>query len=189
VQRLLEELSVDDLTPLNMEIWSLSKSLASEIQAREPRETDTKQEDRVLIGMMTVLKALLQKYPARKAEVGARLVPYLLNDCLFKIPQAVGAGAGPLRKPLCKSPASRGAALRLLAVLSRDCLINLSTVLAYIKEFAGQASWRTNKTSDWSITHLDDEKSSTGFVGIKNLGCICYMISLFQQLHMVPGFR
>lgn len=35
----------------------------------------------------------------------------------------------------------------------------------------------------------DDEKSSTGRVGIKNLACICYMNSLNQQLFMIPTFR
>ena len=35
----------------------------------------------------------------------------------------------------------------------------------------------------------EDEKSTTGHVGIKNLGCICYMNSLNQQLFMIPGFR
>jgi len=34
-----------------------------------------------------------------------------------------------------------------------------------------------------------EEKSSTGYVGIKNLGCICYMLSLFQQLFMIQSFR
>ena len=85
--------------------------------------------------------------------------------------------------------ASRTGALRLLSVLSRDCLDNLGLVLDYIRDFGRRASWRTNKGSDWAITHLDDEKSSTGYVGLKNLGCICYMISLIQQLFMVPGFR
>jgi uncharacterized UBP type Zn finger protein len=28
-----------------------------------------------------------------------------------------------------------------------------------------------------------------GYAGIKNLGCICYMISLLQQLYMIPFFR
>ena len=37
--------------------------------------------------------------------------------------------------------------------------------------------------------HFDEDKSSTGYVGIKNLGCICYIISLFQQLYMNHGFR
>jgi ubiquitin carboxyl-terminal hydrolase 9/24 len=36
---------------------------------------------------------------------------------------------------------------------------------------------------------MDSEKSSTGYVGIKNLGCICYMNSLFQQLFMISSFR
>ena len=115
-------------------------------------------------------------------------MPHLLKDCLFQIPSNSGTTAG-TTKSKCKTRASRQAALRLLAVLSRDSLDNLATVIEYIKEFGGKASWRTNKGSDWAITHLDDEKSSTGYVGLKNLGCICYMISLFQQLYMVPGFR
>ena len=134
----------------------------------------------MLVGNMMVLRGLLQKFPARKSAIGAKLVTFLLNDCLFQIPHGSGAGSdGAPRKPLCMNSASRGAALRLLAVLSRDCLENLGIVLKYLREFAGRASWRSNKTSDWAITHLDDEKSLTGYVGLKNLGCICYMISLF----------
>jgi uncharacterized UBP type Zn finger protein len=62
-------------------------------------------------------------------------------------------------------------------------------VLQYLTEFNQQATWRTNKDSDWQIRLYDDEKSSTGRVGIKNLACICYMNSLNQQLFMIPGFR
>jgi ubiquitin carboxyl-terminal hydrolase 9/24 len=36
---------------------------------------------------------------------------------------------------------------------------------------------------------MDSEKSSTGYVGLKNLGCICYMNSLFQQLFMISSLR
>jgi len=36
---------------------------------------------------------------------------------------------------------------------------------------------------------MDSEKSSTGYVGLKNLGCICYMNSLFQQIFMVQSLR
>lgn len=58
-----------------------------------------------------------------------------------------------------------------------------------MKQFNQNPSWRTNKESDWNIKLYEDEKSSTGRVGIKNLGCICYMNSLNQQLFMIPGFR
>ena len=54
--------------------------------------------------------------------------------------------------------------------------------------FNQNPQWRTNKEQDWNIS-LMDEKSSTGYVGIKNLGCICYMLSLFQQLFMIQSFR
>jgi uncharacterized UBP type Zn finger protein len=50
----------------------------------------------------------------------------------------------------------------------------------FMDSFTAKAAWRTNKSSDWAITHYDDEKSNTGYCGIKNLGCICYMISFFQ---------
>jgi ubiquitin carboxyl-terminal hydrolase 9/24 len=36
---------------------------------------------------------------------------------------------------------------------------------------------------------MAQEKSSTGYVGLKNLGCICYMLSLLQQFYMIPSFR
>lgn len=40
-------------------------------------------EDHVLVGLMSVLKELLQKFPVRKVEIGSRLVSHLLHDCLF----------------------------------------------------------------------------------------------------------
>jgi len=115
-------------------------------------------------------------------------VPYLLNEGLFEIPHGSGHKFES-KKPICKNPNTRKEALTLLAILSRDCLENLGLVLNYLGEFDREASWRTNKPNDWSMEHFDDEKSSTGYCGIKNLGCVCYMISLFQQFYMVPGFR
>ena len=58
-----------------------------------------------------------------------------------------------------------------------------------MSEFNQNPSWRTHKDIDWNISLMDSEKSSTGYVGLKNLGCICYMNSLFQQLFMVQSLR
>lgn len=38
--------------------------------------------------------------------------------------------------------------------------------------------WRSKHYSDWNIQSKFNEKSSTGYVGLYNLGCICYMNSL-----------
>lgn len=43
--------------------------------------------------------------------------------------------------------------------------------------------------ADWNITASADEKSSTGYVGLKNLGCTCYMNSLLHQFYMIPEIR
>lgn len=36
---------------------------------------------------------------------------------------------------------------------------------------------------------VSGDRSDTGYVGIRNLGCICYMNSLIQQLYMMPNLR
>lgn len=68
-------------------------------------------------------------------------------------------------------------------------MANLEKVLTYLNKFNENPSWRTNKEHDWNIQLRESEKSGTGYVGIKNLGCICYMNSLFQQLFMLPTLR
>ena len=32
-------------------------------------------------------------------------------------------------------------------------------------------------------------RSASGYVGLKNFGCTCYMNALIQQLFMIPEFR
>ena len=103
-----------------------------------------------------------------------------MHNCLFEIPQGgTTKNQGKAGAPKCKSHSSRSNALKLLAVLCRDSPPNLKMVLKYLTEFNENPSWRTNKEMDWSISLMDSEKSSTGYVGLKNLGCICYMNSLF----------
>lgn len=49
--------------------------------------------------------------------------------------------------------------------------------------------WRSKRSNSWNILVSREEKSSTGYLGIQNLGCICYMNSLFQQFFMIKSLR
>jgi CHASE3 domain sensor protein len=50
VKRILEELSSDDLKPLNEEISQIIKKIATDIEKRETKESNTKSEDKILVG-------------------------------------------------------------------------------------------------------------------------------------------
>jgi ubiquitin carboxyl-terminal hydrolase 9/24 len=66
---------------------------------------------------------------------------------------------------------------------------NFLDALQFLSKFHLVGQWRTKRLNDWLITPKMNEKSSTGYVGIKNLGCICYMNSFLQQIFMIPSFR
>jgi len=85
---------------------------------------------------------------------------------LFEIPHGA-KDSKKLCAPKCKKFETRQTALQLVAVLSRDCLENLTVVLDYMKALQGSATWRTKKETDWEVKLYNDEKSATGRVGIK----------------------
>ena len=62
-------------------------------------------------------------------------------------------------------------------------------LIRYLKNYIGETFWRTPRKVDWAITVHQQERSLTGFVGLKNIGCICYMNCIMQQLFMIPTFR
>ena len=47
--------------------------------------------------------------------------------------------------------------------------------------------WKNWHTSNWKINLSKDEKSN--FVGLKNMGCTCYMNSILQQFFMIKELR
>jgi ubiquitin carboxyl-terminal hydrolase 34 len=43
--------------------------------------------------------------------------------------------------------------------------------------------------NSWSYTPSSEGKAIYGYLGIDNLGCICYMIAMLQQFFHIPTFR
>eukprot|EP00479_Gromia_sphaerica_P004123 TRINITY_DN1486_c2_g1_i2.p1 TRINITY_DN1486_c2_g1~~TRINITY_DN1486_c2_g1_i2.p1 ORF type:complete len:144 (-),score=22.06 TRINITY_DN1486_c2_g1_i2:44-475(-) len=113
------------------------------------------------------------------------LYPKFFSNCLFKLPNE----RTDLPPPKCKSPQSRKAAFGLLAVLCQGCDVNLFELLQLMIPNHLVTHSRGNKPFEWEFLSTHEEKSRTGYVGIKNLGCICYMNAFFQQIYMQPTLR
>ena len=91
--------------------------------------------------------------------------------------------------PKCKNNNTRDRCLDLLNILCINNIEGIYILIRYLKEHLSETFWRTPRRTDWYITVHQQERSLTGFVGLKNIGCICYMNSIMQQLFMIPTFR
>jgi len=190
---MIKDLSRTELKKLPMlnfedEIKGISNFIKSH-HVKENKSTDT---DYVLIGLMSLLEALLSKFPEEKEKIGQeyRMIHEILEECLFEFPKSGDRSKAAVSlPPKCKSRAARQAAFNLLTTLCCDCPKNLTQVLQYLTPIHANAAWRTKRISDWNIAPESGDKSITGYIGLKNLGCICYMNSLMQQFYMIPSFR
>ncbi|CAK79859.1 unnamed protein product (macronuclear) [Paramecium tetraurelia] len=132
-------------------------------------ENTVKDQDQILIGLLKLLNVLIDRIQQLSIHQGLfeQILSYLFEN------------EGETRCK-CKSQQSRTAGFNCFFTFK---FLNEVSPLHYTH------TWRTKNFNDWNIQSRFHEKSSTGYVGLYNLGCICYMNSLLQQLYMVPAFR
>ena len=67
-----------------------------------------------------------------------------------------------------------------------DLILKLLHILS---SFNSLKNSRINSSNNKNKSKSKKEPKKCGYVGLKNLGCICYMNSILQQMYMVPPFR
>lgn len=152
-----------------------------DVLKQRPCEISSKDPDLILCGILNVLNTIVRKINIKDSQ---DLIHLLLHTCLFEIPTEFNRLA-----PKCKHSITRKEAFNLLKEL---CIHNpeaLKSVLTYLSSQHQDPSWRSPRSADWNYHPRANEKSETGYVGMKNLGAICYMISSLQQLFFVKQFR
>jgi len=82
--------------------------------------------------------------------------------------------------PKCKNLDTRREAFALLKIIAQEKSEFLEKTIKFLQQFHNNASSRGNKNEDWNKLTVFLERSSTGFVGLKNLGSTCYMNSIIQ---------
>ena len=156
--------------------------------------------DCYLIGVLECLTSLLERSGEDLKEIVGKvgsIVSHVFIKCLFEIPTETNHGK--LAAPKCKTYRSRIAAFNLLSCLCVGCEENFDTVVELLVgktdgeggEIATVSCPTKSSDAVGSFYHnpMTLDKSSSGYVGLKNLGATCYMNSLIQQFFMVEPLR
>lgn len=172
----------------------------------------------VLEGAAKVLTCMVRADPTLARRVvggegqqqgGHRLTTVLLTDLIFG--EEGEDGQAPCREPDTRSavyglvtaccaalPEELGPALHVLDLHhnrvalpeeveeAQQPLFPLPGQLASSSQPTGDSLWPYGV---WNFTPAGDRRAEVGYQGLKNLGCICYMNALMQQLYMTPDFR
>lgn len=175
-------------------------------EAKERRLDDDKKQDHLLTGLLSTLATLVKAIPefrefAREpgtgdvARKGAEdtFVRVVIDDLLFYTPSTAEELDESVRPqlPKCKNKSTRKEALALLSALCEDSpqnVLSVSKALVPVMSASAEAA-KAGGSSASSRLYDEKAKADHGYLGYRNLGCICYMNAMMQQLYMVPHWR
>ncbi|EAR84417.2 ubiquitin carboxy-terminal hydrolase (macronuclear) [Tetrahymena thermophila SB210] len=185
IQAILSFIQNFDETQINqnfgINIQTLYNVIINGIQNRPIIETRYQNnQDKVLASLFRFAQELI----IRKQSL-ASLNPQLIQnmiDYLFYLPGQDMDVSNFVELPKCKHRETRQAALKMILTLCSFSQENFQIV------------FRTIQSNQQHLQFNDQDlevnlKPAHGFVGLKNLGCTCYINSLLQQFYMIKDFR
>ena len=183
-----------DMTQPTQDYESLIKDLMTGILNHPTNEKRTSYlSDRVLVGLLSMAEIVIRSNENFKdLAYACGFTQNIFSQVLF--PPLIDFEAKSysleyvqetfqLLPPKAKCRDSRMASYRLLATLIANHTDNLLAVLCLVNDLKNEIT----PVKSWNYSPLTDVRQN--FVGIYNLGCICYMNAMLQQFYFVPQFR
>ena len=178
-------MSYEKKNEMNISINAKLHELFSTLQQYNSKEiVFNSPPDNVLIGLLQLAtKFVKAKECSLELDNMSRMqiIEEVFFSCLF--PLRKNSGENYYK---CKNNKTREAAFQLISALIDN---NPESTHFFFKECVLPLRKKLNVLNDYSFNNERHGKSSSGFVGIKNLGCICYIISILQQFFMISPFR
>ncbi|KDO23632.1 hypothetical protein SPRG_11078 [Saprolegnia parasitica CBS 223.65] len=149
----------------------------------------------ILEGLLHTLLCLLKPHKDAQAAVSAQLdlIDELYLRCLFPEAHMRPSTTTEVTLAKCTSAGARALAFQLLSVLCDASSAGLAGLLAKMRP---QHSFernpikpvKTKKTTNKKIAQAKPTVRGP-FVGLKNLGCTCYLNSVVQACFFIPAFK
>lgn len=185
--------SLYELLPLLIEQYSKSeigakinvgtkfRQIVDYLQSYVSTETShTTPADTFLLGILKIAHKLLTIDYFHKCfdpKESAELTKKIFTSCLFP------AEGEQFR---CRTEASRDAAYKIITALVKE---DITTCIYLIQDCLLPIREKIPALDSWANSVNNYERSELGYIGLKNLGCICYINSMLQQFFMISPFR